>query len=38
LVGGFAALRNLVGVVWLSNGLAKAFDTGNYDWGFFPST
>ncbi len=34
LAGGFAALRIFFGVVWLSNGLAKLFDTGNYDWGF----
>ncbi len=34
LAGGFAALRIFFGLVWLSNGLAKLFDTGNYDWGF----
>jgi len=35
LAGGFAALRIFIGLDWLSNGLAKLFDTGNYDWGFF---
>ncbi len=34
LAGGFAVLRIFFGVVWLSNGLAKLTDTGNYDWGF----
>lgn len=31
----FAALRVFTGLVWLSNGLAKAFNTGSVDWGFF---
>lgn len=31
----FAALRIFTGLVWLSNALAKTFDVGNYDWGFF---
>ena len=35
LAGGFAALRIFFGRVWLSNGLANLFGTGNYDWGFF---
>jgi len=32
---GFTALRIFTGLVWLSNGLAKLFDRGTYDWGFF---
>lgn len=32
---GFAALRVFTGFVWLSNGLAKAFDVGHIDLGFF---
>ena len=35
LATGFTALRIFFGLDWLSNGLAKLFDTGNYDWGFF---
>lgn len=35
LTGGFAALRILLGLVWLSNALAKAFEVGVIDWGFF---
>ncbi len=35
LARGFAALRIFTGLVWLSNGLAKAFDVGFFDWGFF---
>jgi uncharacterized membrane protein YphA (DoxX/SURF4 family) len=31
----FAALRIFVGLVFLSNALAKIFDKANYDWGFF---
>jgi thiosulfate dehydrogenase (quinone) large subunit len=31
----FTALRIFTGLVWLSNGLAKAFNVGVYDWGFF---
>jgi thiosulfate dehydrogenase [quinone] large subunit len=31
----FTALRIFTGLVWLSNALAKIFDVGNYDWGFF---
>jgi thiosulfate dehydrogenase (quinone) large subunit len=34
LAGGFAALRIFTGLVWLSNGLAKAFNVGSFDWGF----
>ena len=34
LATGFTALRIFFGLDWLSNGLAKLFDTGNYDWGF----
>ncbi len=30
----FTALRIFTGLVWLSNGLAKLFDTGSFDWGF----
>ncbi len=30
----FTALRIFTGLVWLSNGLAKLIDKGNYDWGF----
>lgn len=32
---GFAVLRIFTGVVWLSNGLAKLFDVGHIDLGFF---
>lgn len=35
LTGGFAALRILLGLVWLSNALAKVFGVGTVDWGFF---
>jgi hypothetical protein len=35
---GFAALRIFTGLVWLSNGLAKLFDKGSVDWGFFSFT
>ena len=31
----FAVLRIFTGLVWLSNGLAKAFGVENVDWGFF---
>ncbi len=31
----FTALRIFTGLVWISNALAKIFDVGNYDWGFF---
>jgi thiosulfate dehydrogenase [quinone] large subunit len=31
---GFAALRIFTGLVWLSNGLAKLFNAGSFDWGF----
>jgi len=31
----FTALRIFTGLVWLSNALAKIFDVGTYDWGFF---
>ena len=31
----FTALRIFTGLVWTSNALAKIFDVGNYDWGFF---
>ena len=31
--GGFVALRVVMGLVWLSNGLAKLFDVGQVDWG-----
>jgi uncharacterized membrane protein YphA (DoxX/SURF4 family) len=36
LGGGFAVLRILFGVVWLSNGLTKVFfnQDSNFDWGF----
>lgn len=30
----FTALRIFTGLVWFSNGLAKLFNKGNYDWGF----
>jgi uncharacterized membrane protein YphA (DoxX/SURF4 family) len=30
----FAALRIFIGLVWLSNALAKVFEVGFYDWGF----
>lgn len=32
--GVFVALRIFTGLVWLSNGLAKAFNQSNFDWGF----
>jgi thiosulfate dehydrogenase (quinone) large subunit len=32
---GFAALRIFTGLVWLSNALAKIFNIGFVDWGFF---
>jgi len=32
---GFAALRIFMGLVWVSNALAKVFSSGNFDWGFF---
>jgi len=35
---GFAALRIFFGLVWLSNGLAKAFNSQNFDLGFFSFT
>jgi len=36
---GFAALRIFFGLVWLSNGLAKAFNSQKFDWlGFFSFT
>ncbi len=35
LAGGFAALRLLFGLVYLSNALAKAVGTANYDLGLF---
>ncbi len=35
LAGGFAALRILFGLVYLSNALAKLVGTANYDLGFF---
>jgi uncharacterized membrane protein YphA (DoxX/SURF4 family) len=31
----FAVFRIFTGFVWLSNGLAKAWEVGVYDWGFF---
>ena len=31
----FTVLRVFTGLVWLSNGLAKVFEKGNYDLGFF---
>lgn len=34
LARGFAALRIFFGLIWLSNGLAKVFGVGAYDWGF----
>jgi len=34
MAGAFTALRVFMGLVFLSNGLAKATDVGNYDWGF----
>lgn len=36
--GGFVALRIVMGLVWLSNGLAKLFDAGQVDWGFLSFT
>jgi thiosulfate dehydrogenase (quinone) large subunit len=35
LAGGFAALRIFMGLVWLSNALAKVFEVSNVDWGVF---
>jgi hypothetical protein len=35
LAGGFAALRIFMGLVWVSNALAKVFSQGTVDWGFF---
>jgi uncharacterized membrane protein YphA (DoxX/SURF4 family) len=35
LAQGFAALRIFMGLVWLSNALAKVTDVGVVDWGFF---
>jgi uncharacterized membrane protein YphA (DoxX/SURF4 family) len=35
LARGFAALRVFMGLVWLSNGLAKVTGVGVVDWGFF---
>jgi len=35
LARGLAIVRIFTGVVWLSNGLAKVFDVGTFDWGFF---
>lgn len=35
LYAGVVALRVYVGLVWLSNGLAKAFDRSNVTWGGF---
>ncbi|MGH3570618.1 MAG: hypothetical protein ACRDUW_02120 [Pseudonocardiaceae bacterium] len=35
LAQGFAALRIFIGLVWLSNALAKVTDVGVVDWGFF---
>ncbi len=32
---GFAALRIFMGLVWVSNALAKVFSSGSFDWGFF---
>ncbi len=34
----FTALRIFTGLVWLSNGLAKLFDVGKVDLGFFSGT
>jgi uncharacterized membrane protein YphA (DoxX/SURF4 family) len=34
-VRAFTALRIFTGLVWLSNGLAKLFNVGQFDWGFF---
>lgn len=34
-VRAFTALRIFTGLVWLSNGLAKLFEVGQFDWGFF---
>jgi uncharacterized membrane protein YphA (DoxX/SURF4 family) len=34
-VKAFTALRIFTGLVWLSNGLAKLFDVGKIDFGFF---
>ncbi len=31
----FAGLRIFMGLVWVSNALAKVFSSGNFDWGFF---
>lgn len=38
LAHGLAALRIFTGLIWLSNGLAKVFDTGTVDGGFFSFT
>ncbi|MBA2474160.1 MAG: DoxX family membrane protein [Pseudonocardiales bacterium] len=35
LGGAFAALRIFIGLVWLSNALAKVVDVAVVDWGFF---
>ncbi|MBN9098180.1 MAG: DoxX family membrane protein [Pseudonocardia sp.] len=35
LAAAFTALRIFTGLVWLSNGLAKLIDKGNFDLGFF---
>lgn len=35
LAQGFVALRIFIGLVWLSNALAKVSDIGVVDWGFF---
>jgi len=32
---GFAALRIFMGLVWVSNALAKVFSSGSFDLGFF---
>jgi uncharacterized membrane protein YphA (DoxX/SURF4 family) len=37
-VRAFTALRIFTGLVWLSNGLAKLFDVGKIDLGFFSGT
>ena len=34
LARGLAVFRIFTGIIFLSNGLAKAFDTSNFDWGF----
>lgn len=35
LAAGFTALRIFSGLALLTNGLAKVFGVGNFDWGFF---